>query len=88
MGVASGVGDRAPPGPRCSPRMRPQYFPYMIRPHGWWRRRPEAERIMKTCEAKWGQGPGGWEVGGGSKAKVWVRLGWPLPLCEPWSMMT
>lgn len=49
---------------------------------------PEPERIMKTCEAKWGQGPGGWEVGGGSKAKVWVRLGWPLPLCEPWSMMT
>ena len=25
---------------------------------------PEPETIMKTCQAKWGQGPGGWEVRG------------------------
>ena len=25
---------------------------------------PEPETIMKTCQAKWGQVPGGWEVRG------------------------
>ena len=25
---------------------------------------PEPERIMKMCQEKWGQGPGGWEVRG------------------------
>ena len=60
VGVARGVGDRAPPGPRCSPRMRPQYFPYMIGPHGW--RRPGA---WEDYENVWGEmGPGTRGLGG------------------------
>ena len=66
--VTSGVGQGRPRVHGAAPDEAAVFSLYDRAP---WLAAPlaEPERIMKTCQAKWGQGTGGWEI--------WVsRLGY------------